>query len=73
MVWDLEYSLSDFENFDPLNFTYSSDSNIFWRYDLTDILIFYHNIWWNIISLMFYLYNINVWSGKVVNNTNNNR
>lgn len=73
MVSDLEYSLSDFENYDPYKFTYSPEAQNYWRFDLTDILIFHHNIWWNIISIMFYLYNINVWSGKVVNNNNNNR
>lgn len=29
LVSDLEYSLSDFENFDPLKFTYSSETNSF--------------------------------------------
>jgi len=73
IVSDFEYKLSDFENYDPLKFNYSKEMKSYWRFDLRDILIFYHNIWWEIISRMFYLYKINVWSGAIVNNTNKNR
>ena len=50
--------------FDPLSFNYESDSDSYWRYDLRDILVFYLNIWWDLILILFYLYNLNVWGGR---------
>lgn len=71
--WILEYTyyLSDYENYkDPLNFIYDDTSDIYWKYDFVDILIFFHNIWWSVILILFYLYNINTWKGKNDSNTN---
>lgn len=66
------FFLSDYENYnnDPLNFNYDNDSDIYWNYDFVDILIFFHNIWWSVILILFYLYNLNTWKGKNDSNTN---
>ena len=67
-----EYFLNSDENFDPLKFTESSDSDIYWRYDLSDILIFFENVWWDSILMLFNLYNLNVWGGRK-NDVNTNK
>ena len=68
---DCEYSLEEYNEFDLLKFTYDSESDYFWRFDLRDILIFYHNIWWDSILILFNLYNLNVWGGRKTDiNTN---
>ena len=56
--------LYDKKESNPLKFNYDSESDYYWRFDLRDILIFYHNIWWDSILILFNLYNLNVWSGR---------
>lgn len=73
-VLDCEFYLKDFENFkDPQSFNYDSESDFNWRYDFVDILIFYHNIWWSAILILFNLYNIKVWGGKNDPDSNTNK
>lgn len=63
-VIDCEYFLEENNEFDPFKFSYDSELDYYWRFDLRDILIFYHNIWWDSILILFNLYNLNVWGGR---------
>lgn len=63
-VIDCEYFLDENNEFDLFKFSFDSESDYYWRFDLRDILIFYHNIWWDSILILFNLYNLNVWGGR---------
>lgn len=73
LIWDSEYCLYN-DNENPLKFIYDSDLDIYWRYDLKDIPLFIHNIWWDVILILFKLYNIKIWKSadKIESNRNSN-
>ena len=52
---------------------FNSETETFWKFELGDILIFYHNLWWSSILMMFYLYNIPIWGGKTDLDQNTNK
>lgn len=52
---------------------FNSETETFWKFELGDILIFYHNLWWSSILMLFYLYNIPVWGGKTDLDQNTNK
>jgi len=64
-MWDNDYLLYDENKNYPLKFTYNSNSDIYWRFDLKDIPLFIHNIWWDSILILLKLYNLTIWDSKV--------
>jgi len=70
-VWESDFLLYDKVQNDPLKFVYDSDTDTLWRYDLKDILIFFHNIWWDIILILFKLNDLKIWRSKKSENTSN--
>lgn len=74
LIWSSEYCLFDnIEN--PLYFTYDSEEDIYWRYDLKDIPLFIHNLWWDVILILLKIYDIKLWKSlnKYENTSNNFR
>lgn len=75
LVWESDYHLFYGNNNDPLKFTYDSDKDIYWRYDLKDIPLFIHNLWWDVILILFKLKDLKVWKSpnKLESASNNFR
>lgn len=71
IVWESDYSLFINDKNDPLKFIYNSNSDISWRYDLKDIPIFFHNLWWDAILILFNLYELNIWGSNKSESTLN--
>ncbi len=73
IIWDSEYYLYSKEE-NPLKFTYDSIKNRYWRYDLRDIPLFIHNLWWDAILTLFKIYDIKLWKSpnKVERSSNSN-
>jgi len=68
-----ESEISETEETYGSGYYYHSESETYWKFELGDILIFYHNLWWSSILIMFYLYNIPVWGGKTDLDQNTNK
>jgi len=54
-------------------FIFNNESDSYWRFYFVDILIFYHNIWWSAILILFYLYDLNTGKGKNDPDSNTNK
>ena len=67
------YAINESEPTFGSGYYYSENSETFLKFELGDILIFYHNLWWSSILMMFYLYNIPVWRGNLDPDKNTNR
>jgi len=52
---------------------FHSETDTFWKFELGDILIFYHNLWWSSILMMFYFYDLPIWGGKKDLDENTNK
>lgn len=71
LVWESEYNLFEEGQNDPFQFTYNNEREIYWRYDLMNIPIIFHNIWWDIILILFKLYDLKIWKSNKSENTSN--
>ena len=66
------YEINETDQTFGSGYYFHSETETFWKFEFSDILIFYHNLWWSSILMMFNLYNLPVWRGKsdIDKNTN---
>ena len=67
------YKINETDQTFGSGYYFDSETETFWKFELGDILIFYHNLWWSSILIMFYLYNLPVWGGKSDPDKNTNK